>query len=85
MRNENPRPARLVSPGAVLRREVEERGWSVKDLTEITGRPEQAIAEIVHGAKGITPQTALDLGKAFGTSPDLWLGLESSWLGERGK
>ncbi len=88
MRNENPRPARLVSPGAVLRRELEARSWSQKDLAEITGRPEQAISEIVQGAKRITPETALDLGKAFGTSPDLWLGLESSYrlrLGEREK
>lgn len=88
MRNENLRPARLVSPGAVLRRELEARRWSQKDLAEITGRPEQAISEIVQGAKRITPETALDLGKAFGTSPDLWLGLESSYrlrLGEREK
>lgn len=88
MRNENPRPARLVSPGAVLRRELDARGWSQKDLAEITGRPEQAISEIVQGSKRITPETALDLGKAFGTSPDLWLNLESSYrlrLGEREK
>jgi HTH-type transcriptional regulator/antitoxin HigA len=88
MRNENPTPARLVSPGAVLRRELEARGWSQKDLAEITCRPEQAISEIVQGQKRITPETALDFGKAFGTSPDLWLGLESNYrlrLGEREK
>jgi addiction module HigA family antidote len=76
MRYENPRPARLVSPGAVLRRELDARGWSQEDLARITGRPEQAISEIVQGARRITLETAVDLGKAFGTSPDLWLGLE---------
>lgn len=79
MRNENPRPARLVGPGTVLRRELEARGWSQEDLADITGQPQQAISEIVQGARRITPETAVDLGKAFGTSPDLWVGLESSF------
>ncbi len=79
MRTENPRPARIVSPGAVLRRELDARGWSQKDLAEIIGRPEQAISEIVQGTKRITPETALELGEALGTSAELWVNLESKY------
>ena len=73
------RPARTVAPGAILRRELEERGWSQKDLAEITGRPEQALSEIIRGKKEITPETALDFARAFGTSAELWMNLQSAW------
>jgi HTH-type transcriptional regulator/antitoxin HigA len=71
--------ARPVAPGRILRRELEERGWTQKDLAGITGRPEQTIAEIVQGKKAITPQTAIALAEAFGTSADFWVRLESSY------
>ena len=39
------RPARVVSPGQVLSRELEARGLAQKDLAAIMGRPAQAINE----------------------------------------
>jgi len=71
--------ARPVAPGRILKRELEARGWSQKDLAAILDRPEQALSEIVQGRKQITPETALALGKAFGTSPELWLNLETRY------
>ena len=72
-------PARVTPPGRVIRRELDARGWTQKDLAEITGRPEQAISQIVRGHKQITPETALQLAAAFGTSADLWLNLETNY------
>lgn len=40
-------PARAVSPGRILQRELDARGWTQKDLAEITKRPPQAINEII--------------------------------------
>lgn len=79
MAHEELRPARPVAPGRVLRRELEERGWSQQDLARITGRPPQVINQIVSGAKQITPETALELGQAFGTSAELWMNLEAAY------
>ncbi len=76
MRTENPRPARPVSVGVVLSRELAARGWSQKDLAKLTGRPEQAINEVVQGIGSITPEIAQDLGNALGTSRELWLDLD---------
>ena len=73
------RPARVPHPGHIIRRELEARGWTQKDLADIMGRPEQAISEIVNGRKRIIPETALQLAEAFGTSADLWLNLESNY------
>jgi HTH-type transcriptional regulator / antitoxin HigA len=73
------RPARLVIPGDIIRRELEARGWQQKDLAEIMGRPEQTISEIVNGKKQITPETARELACAFGTSAELWMNLETTY------
>ena len=37
------------------------------------------INEIVLGKRGITANTALRLAKFFGTSPDVWLGLQKDY------
>lgn len=71
--------ARAVPPGAILRMELEARGWSQRDLAQIVNRPVQAITEIVKGTKQVTPETALSLAAAFGTSPELWSNLESNY------
>lgn len=72
-------PARLTPPGAVLRSELDARGWTQKDLAEILDRPPQVITEIIRGTKQITPETALELGAALGTSADIWTNLETAY------
>jgi HTH-type transcriptional regulator/antitoxin HigA len=69
----------VPAPGALLRRELDARGWTQADLAEITQRPAQAINEIVQGKKEITPDTAIALSAALGTSAELWLNLESRY------
>jgi len=71
--------ARAVSPGEVLAAELDARGWSQRDLAEIMRRPHQAINEIIKSTKQITPETALELAEAFGTSSDFWVNLESNY------
>lgn len=71
--------ARAIPPGRILRRELEARGWTQQDLAGILGRPTQAITEIIRGTKQITPETAVALGAAFGTSAELWANLESTY------
>lgn len=77
--SETLQPARAVAPGEIIEMELEERGWSQRDLAEIMGRPPQAISEIVRGAKQITPETALELAQAFGTSAEIWTNLEANY------
>lgn len=72
-------PAQLRPPGAILKRELATRGWTQKDLAQILGRPPQVITEIIRGTKQITPDTALELGAAFGNAPSLWSNLETEY------
>ncbi len=41
--------------------------------------PCHRINEIVHGRRGITADTALRLGRFFGTTPDFWMNLQQSY------
>lgn len=75
----NLRSARTVAPGRILKRELEARDWTQRDLAEIMGRPYQVINEIMRGTKQITPDTARELSQAFGTSPEFWMNLEMNY------
>lgn len=72
-------PAEIFPPGEFLREELEARGWSQQELADILSRPPRVISEIIAGKRAITPETALGLAEAFGTSPDYWMNLESQY------
>lgn len=38
--------------------------------------PATRIGDIIHGRRGITPDTALRLARFFGNSPEFWLNLQ---------
>jgi len=75
----NLRPFRPVIPGHILRREIEARGWTQRELATKVGRPYQAINEIIHGRKQITAETALALSRVLGTSAEFWMTLETNY------
>jgi HTH-type transcriptional regulator/antitoxin HigA len=66
-------------PGEFIQEELEARGWTQADLAYIMGRPPRLVNEVVTGKRGVTPQTAKELGDAFGTGAQFWLNLESSY------
>jgi HTH-type transcriptional regulator/antitoxin HigA len=72
-------PAEVFPAGEYLRDELEERGWTVTEFADILGRPLQAVSEILNGKKEITVDTAISIGEALGTSPELWLNLQNKF------
>ena len=52
-------------------------GMSVNRLAAALGVGTARLNEIVLGNRGITADTALRLGRCFGTSPEFWLNLQS--------
>ena len=48
-------------------------------LADHIGVPVQRVNEIVRGKRGITAETAWLLSGAFGTSPDFWINLQTSY------
>ena len=72
-------PAEVFSPGEYIRDELEARDWTQADLAFILGRPLQTINEIIAGKRAITIETAKGLAKAFGTSAEFWMNLETAY------
>jgi HTH-type transcriptional regulator / antitoxin HigA len=71
--------AEVFSPGEYLKDELEARGWTQTQFAQIIGRPIQVVNEIIKERKSITAQTAASFAAAFGTSPELWMNLETAW------
>ena len=69
-----------VHPGEVLMEDfLRPMGLSQNRLALSIGVHPRRINEIVLGKRGITADTALRLAKFFGTSPDVWLGLQKDY------
>ncbi|MGO2314287.1 HigA family addiction module antitoxin [Brachybacterium tyrofermentans] len=65
-------------PGEVLMEDfIEGFGITQNKLAVSIGVPPRRINEIVHGKRGITADTALRLGKLFGTTAQFWLNLQT--------
>lgn len=71
--------AEAFPPGEFIQEELEARGWTQADLAYITGRPPRLVNEVVTGKRRVSPQTAKELGDAFGTGAQFWLNLETSY------
>ncbi len=50
-----------------------------RELAEALHVPYQRVNELVNGRRGITPSTALRLGKYFDVTPSFWLNLQLRW------
>jgi len=63
-------------PGEFIKDELDERGWSQRDLAFILGCPEQAVGMIIAGKRGISAEMAKALGDAFDVSAEFFANLQ---------
>jgi addiction module HigA family antidote len=69
-----------MHPGEVLREEfLLPLGLSSGALAKACGVPRTRIERLANEETGITADTALRLSKVFGTSPELWLNLQTDY------
>lgn len=75
-----------ITPGEVLLEEfMRPLGISQNRLARDIDVNPARINEIVHGRSAITAAIALRFAKYFGTSPELWMNLQSSYELRRAK
>ena len=68
------------SPGEILRHEfMEPLDLSANALARRLNVPPNRITSILNNQRSITADTALRLGKLFGTTPEFWLGLQAAY------
>lgn len=69
-----------IPPGETLREDfLKPLGLSVNRLALELRVPVTRMNEIVHGRRSITADTALRLARYFGTSPQLWMNLQTNY------
>lgn len=66
-------------PGEIIKEEMEARGWTQTDLAFILGYSEQTVNKLLNGKSGVSADMAKALADAFGTSAELWAGLQKDW------
>ena len=63
-----------VHPGHIVRHDcLEPLGLSVTAGAKALGVTRQALNNVVNGKSGISPEMAIRLSKAFGSTPETWL------------
>jgi len=68
----------LIHPGEHLADELKALGMSANELAKQLGVPTNRLTQIIAGKRGISGDTALRLGKWFGTGPDIWINLQKN-------
>ncbi len=64
-------------PGGIVRRQcLEPLGLSVTKAAEGLGVARQTLSELINERTGVSIEMATRLSKAFGSTPETWLGLQ---------
>jgi|GEM_PF-539188 len=73
-------PKNPFHPGEILLEEfLEPMGKTQSSFAEELGWTKAKLNELIKGKRGITADTAIDLSETLGTSPKLWMNLQSTW------
>ncbi|HWL31886.1 MAG TPA: HigA family addiction module antitoxin [Xanthobacteraceae bacterium] len=68
-----------IHPGRLLKRELAARALSANRLALDLGVPSGRITDILNGRRSITADTAVRLGRYFGSSAQFWLDLQGQY------
>lgn len=67
-------------PGGIARRQcLEPLGLSVTEAAKCIGVARQILSELVNGKTGVSTEMAIRLSKAFGSTPEAWLGMQTAY------
>lgn len=70
---------RPIHPGEILRDELAELGLSARAFAGALGIPVNRVTQILNERRGISADTALRLGRYFGTSAEFWMDLQTDY------
>ena len=69
----------LIHPGEHLADELAALDMSANQLARELGVPTNRLTDIIRGKRGISGDTALRLGRWFGTGPEIWMNLQKNY------
>jgi addiction module HigA family antidote len=68
-----------IHPGEILGDELKEICVSAAELARLIGVPANRVSQIIAGKRAVSADTALRLGRYFGTSPEFWMNLQKAY------
>ena len=66
-------------PGGVVKDCIEDLGLSVTDAAKVLGVTRPTLSRVINGHSAISPEMAIRLSKAFGSTAEMWLRLQSAY------
>ncbi len=67
-------------PGRIVRQEcIEPLGLTITEAAQRLDVTRQTLDKLVNGKGGISPEMSIRLSKAFGSRPEVWLGLQMEY------
>jgi len=72
-------PMVATHPGELIKDELQERGLTQKQLSEMTGIKASVISETVTGKRPVSLKVAVALEKALGIPADIWMNLQTQY------
>lgn len=74
-----PANRRPITPGAVLREDyLEPLQLTQQTVADTIGVDRTSLNEVLNARRGVTPEMALRLARAFGPAPQYWLNLQTA-------
>src|SRR5438309_4626312 len=71
---------KTAHPGRIVRSAcLVPLGLSVADGAKVLGVTRQTLNNVVNGKSGISPEMAIRLSKAFGSTPETWLRMQLAY------
>lgn len=69
-----------VHPGEILKEiYLDPLGITITALADNLGVARKTVSQLINGHMGVSAEMALRLGKAFSTTPELWLNMQRNY------
>jgi addiction module HigA family antidote len=66
-------------PGSLVKADIDELGLSVMETAKALGISRQQLHSVIAGRAGVTPEMAVRLEKALGSTADTWLRMQMNY------
>jgi addiction module HigA family antidote len=66
-------------PGGIVKDCIEDLDLSVTEAAAVLGVTRTTLSRVINGRSGVSPEMAFRLSKAFGSTPEMWLRLQSAY------
>ena len=68
-----------VHPGALIKSELEHLGHTTAEAADALGVTRQQLHKVITGRSSVTPEMAVRLEKAIGSTADTWLTMQANF------